>query len=96
MQLNDLIHIASAAYPDGLIAEEYWDFERGRPRKNPDGGDTLAQFIANEISDTYDPDATDRNQIRTAMKALSMASDDLAAVMAALARQSDQTKKRAN
>lgn len=96
MQVNELIRIASAAYPDGLIAEEYWDFERGHPRKNPDGGDTLAQFIANEISDTYDPDATDRAQIRTVRKALSMARGDLAAVMAALTRRSEQMKKRVN
>ena len=48
MKLNELIEIVSAAYPDGLIAVEYWDFKRKCPRRNPKGGDTLALFIALE------------------------------------------------
>ena len=85
MKLNELIEIASAAYPDGLIAMEYWDFKRERPRKNPKGGDTLALFTALEIKDTYDPGAKDEAQIDMAMKAISNARGDLDAVIAALA-----------
>lgn len=85
MTLNELINRASAAYSDGLIATEYWDFKRGRPRRNPKGGDTLALFIANEIADTYDPDASDSEQINTVLRALATARDDLDAVSMALA-----------
>ncbi|GEM_PF-955752 len=85
MTLNELINIASAAYSDGLIAVEYWDFKRERPRRNSKGGDTLALFIANEIADTYDPDTSDAQQIETVLKALSTARSDLDAVSTALA-----------
>ena len=85
MKLNDLIVIASAAYPDGLIAVEYWDFKRARPRRNPKDGDTLALFVANEIADTYDPDASNEQQIETALDALAAARGDLEAVRTALA-----------
>lgn len=84
MKLNGLIEIVSAAYPDGLIAVEYWDFKRECPRKNPKGGDTLALFIALEIKDTYDADATDEQQIETALRAIERARGDLDAVGAAL------------
>ena len=85
MKLNELIGIASAAYPDGWIATEYWDFKRERPRRNPKGGDTLALFIALELKDTYDPDASDAQQIEVALKALTKAQGDLEAVSTALA-----------
>lgn len=84
MTLNELINIASGAYPDGLIAETYWDFKRQRPRRNPKGGDTLALFIANEIADTYDPTALDEQQIEAVVKAIARARDDLDSVSAAL------------
>jgi hypothetical protein len=85
MTLNKLIQIASAAYPDGLIAAEYWDFKRDCPRRNPKGGDTLALFIACEIADTFDADASDEQQVETVQKALSRAQRDLEAVGLALA-----------
>ena len=84
MRPNELINIVSAAYPDGLIAVEYWDFKRERPKKNPKGGDTLALFIALEIKDTYDADATDEEQLETAGRAIDRARGDMDAVSAAL------------
>ena len=86
MTPNELIKIASAAYPDGLIATEYWNFRRECPRRNPKGGDTLALFIANEIADTYDPDASSDAQVNAILKALSTARSDLDAVSEALAQ----------
>jgi len=80
VKLNELINIASAAYPDGLIAVEYWDFKRECPRRNPKGGDTLALFIALELKDTFDPDATDGQQLRAALRAIERAQGELAAV----------------
>ena len=84
MTPNELFKIASAAYPDGLIATEYWNFRRECPRRNPKGGDTLAQFIANEIADTYDPEALDEQQLKAVLKAISTARGDLEAVSTAL------------
>ena len=84
MKLNELMEIVSAAYPDGLIAVEYWDFKRECPRRNPKGGDTLALFIALEIKDTYDADAADKQQIQTALRAIERARGDLDAVSGAL------------
>ena len=93
MTLNEVINIASAAYPDGLIAVEYWDFKRECPRRNPKGGDTLALFIALEIKDTYDPDASDEQQLEAVLKDLSRAREDLEAVSAALAGELEKRQK---
>ena len=49
------------------------------------GGDTLAQFIAQEIHDTYDVNASDAQQIASAVKAMQTAADDLQKVADALA-----------
>ena len=92
MKLNELIEIVSAAYPDGLIAVEYWDFKRQCPRRNPKGGDTLALFIALEIKDTYDADATGEQQIETALRAIERARGDLDTVSAALTKELEKRR----
>ena len=83
MTLNQLVCRAASVYPDAYVLQ-YWDMENEKPRKNPQGGDTLAQFIANELADTFDPDADDGTQIATAVKAMQTAADDLAMVAHAL------------
>jgi hypothetical protein len=83
MTLNQLICRAASTYSDAMILE-YWDLEHEQPRKNPDGGDTLAQFIAFELAETFDPDADDGTQIATAVKAMQRAADELGAVAHAL------------
>ena len=80
MKLKELIHIASDAYPDGLIEEEYWDKKRDLPHRNPTGGDTLAYFIALELYETYDQNATDEEQISTAIHALTKAQEELVSI----------------
>jgi len=92
MKLNELIEIVSAAYPDGLIAVEYWDFKRQCPRRNPKGGDTLALFIALEIKDTYDSDATDEQQLETALRAIERARGDLDTVSEALTKELEKRR----
>jgi hypothetical protein len=44
----------------------------------------LAQFVAHELAETYDGDASDNQQIATAVKAMQSAADDLQAVACAL------------
>ena len=79
MMIQQLICRAASTYPDAYPLQ-YFDLEKGEPKANPLGGDTLAQFIAQELADTYDADASDGEQIATAVKAMQRASDDLGAV----------------
>lgn len=83
MTLNQLVCKAASVYPDGYVLE-YWDAARQKPRRNRHGGDTLAEFVAFELSETYDPDSFDGEQIASAVKAMQRASDELAAVAHAL------------
>jgi hypothetical protein len=83
MTLNQLICCAASVYPDAFVLQ-YWDMERAKPRENREGGDTLAQFIAREIHDTYDADASDAEQVASAVKAMQTAADDLQRVTHAL------------
>jgi hypothetical protein len=66
MTLRQIIDIADAAYHNGLIRK--YDLE-------PDGehGDSLAGFIARELKETYDEDATDAQQLDAAYVALNTA-----------------------
>jgi hypothetical protein len=75
---------AASAYPDAFVME-YWDARKGKPKPNPDGGDTLAEFVALELYESFDPEASDDEQIATAVKLMQSAADDLAAVAHALA-----------
>jgi hypothetical protein len=77
MTLDKLVKIADRGYYDGLVWAYY---------KDPDGdhGDTLAQFIALEIADTYDPEADDVEQLLEVARALTKAEVQLAEVVNAL------------
>lgn len=83
MTIQQLICRAASTYPDAYVLQ-YFDLEKGEPKANPDGGDTLAQFIALEIAETFDPEADDGTQIATAIKAIQTAADDLGTVAHAL------------
>lgn len=84
MTLNQLICRAASTYPDAYILQ-YFDLAKGAPRRNVQAGDTLAQFIAQELADTYDADASDGEQIATAVTAMQRASDELAGIAHAIA-----------
>lgn len=77
MKLSEIIAIADRAYPDGLVQAHF---------ENPDGqhGDTLAEFIALELKDTYDADASSQDQLAEAVRAMRRARDELEGVLAAL------------
>lgn len=83
MKLTDLISRAASGYPDAQILE-YWDLARAEPRANPNGGDTLAYFIAVEIAETFDPDASDEDQLDQAIRAVERAVRDMQGVIDAL------------
>jgi hypothetical protein len=80
MKLVDLLSKANKYYPDGFLAE-YYDSDGNIV----DGqGDTLAEFIVKELKDTFDPDASDEDQIREAIRAMETAKRDICAVLAGL------------
>jgi hypothetical protein len=73
MKLEKLIEIASSAYPDGLVQQAF---------KSKKGvGDGLAEFIARELADTFDPKASDLDQMREAHRCMSSAMDQIASVV---------------
>ena len=83
MRLKQLISQAASVYPDAFILE-YFDLEAECPKINSNGGDTLAQFIAQELSKTFDPEASDKEQVETAVRVMQSAANDITAVMEAL------------
>lgn len=67
MTLKRIIDIADKAYPDGLIRE----YTQAVGTDAYDHiGDTLAEFVVIELQDTYDADATDAEQLDTALSAM--------------------------
>ena len=84
MTLNQLVCRAASAYPDTYVLH-YWSLDEEEPKPNPDGGDTLAEFVALELYGSYDPEASDDGQLATAVKVMQSAADDLQAVAHALA-----------
>jgi hypothetical protein len=80
MSPKELLDLANKAYPDEYLCEYY----------NKDGqrktgcGDKLAEFIVVELLETYDPDGTNEQQLRTAMKKINRAILNLKAVFNSL------------
>lgn len=83
MTLNQLICRAASTYPDAFVLEHF-DLAKGELRRSVRGGDTLAHFIALELTETFDAAASDDEQIATAVTAMQRASDELAAVAHAI------------
>lgn len=77
MTVDEILEIADQVYPDGII---------GLYAADPDGehGDTLAQFIVREISQTYDESMTDEEQLYEAERVMHTAADEVSAVQQAL------------
>jgi hypothetical protein len=81
--LNEIIIRAASVYPDCWVLQ-YWDTERQCAVFNRDGGDTLAQFIAWELYETFDPETGDEEQLDMAIRKMREAANDLLAVVTAL------------
>jgi hypothetical protein len=89
MKLMDLLLISEEAYtasfPESSLLRLV-NRRTGRPRQRLPSpiGDTLALFIVRELSETFDPDASDDEQIAEAIRVLSQAKDDLENMVSAL------------
>ena len=81
MTLEELITIASSGYPDDFIRVAYWNSKTKKVRFKIGLGDTLALFIAKELEETYDPEASDSAQIEGAMRAMNRAREDVRQVI---------------
>jgi len=79
MTLDEIIEIADRAYPYGLVSLYH---------RLPNGnhGDTLAQFIVNELTDTYDDKVSSGFQLVEARNCLVIAQNDLRRVTDAFLR----------
>ena len=83
MTLNEIIARAASVYPDCWVLQ-YWDTERQCAVANRTGGDTLAEFIAWELYETFDPETGDEEQIDTAIRKMQEAVRGLQSVVSAL------------
>ncbi|MBT7066161.1 MAG: hypothetical protein HN919_07645 [Verrucomicrobia bacterium] len=83
MTLNEMITRAASVYPECWVLQ-YWNMDKHCAVENRDGGDTLAEFVARELQDIFDPDASDREQLDMAIRKMREAATDLQAVATAL------------
>ena len=74
MKLLELLNTANQGYPNGYLAE-YYDTRTGERKSG--SGDTLAQFVVVELTETFDPQADDEAHITEAVRALTRARTDL-------------------
>ena len=83
MTLNEIITRAASVYPDCWVLQ-YWDAEKQCAVPNKYGGDTLAEFVAWELYETFDPDVSDEEQLDMAIRKMREAAQDLQAIVTAL------------
>ena len=82
MTLNELMDMSNVGIGDDLLAG-YWDFKNERPFYAFDGtyiltpedgrADGLVRFLMIEIMETYDPMATDQEQVTEAKRVVRQA-----------------------
>jgi hypothetical protein len=86
MQLSELLKIAGDAYPDGPDLSEYLkeDGTIDHKRLVRDAGDTLLVFIAIELAETFDKDASERDQLAEASRVMDQGVRDLESVWSVL------------
>ena len=83
MTLNEIIARAASVYPDCWVLQ-YYSMDRRCAVSNKSGGDTLAEFVAWELYETYDPEVSEGEQLDTAIRKMRGAANDLQSVVAAL------------
>jgi hypothetical protein len=74
MKLGSLIKIADTAYPDGMVLQAH-------QAKGKKVGDGLAEFIANELAETFEPGAKGMAQIDEAIRVMTNARDQVNLVL---------------
>jgi len=80
MNIKELLDIANKGYPDEFLSQYY----NGQGKAKKGSGDTLAEFIVNELIETFDLETDDQEQMSTAIEKLNMAVTDLEQVVVVL------------
>jgi hypothetical protein len=83
MKLSQIMQQAASAYPDAYVLQ-FWDEQRQCAVPCDGAGDSLAEFIAWELYETYDPEAGDDEQIEQAVEVMQNAANELQGVVRAL------------
>ncbi len=92
MTLIHLLKLANRGYPDrGLRLYFRPDGTECEPKYS---WDTLAQFIVRELRDTYDPNASDLDQLTEAVRVLDTAKRDLDGVINILMHAAGNRRRR--
>lgn len=84
LTLGQLIRIANSGYPDGLIREAYRQHARSGVWHGV--GDSLASFIAAELTSTFSEAGPKKRQLVIAMRTIGRALSELRGVERALAK----------
>lgn len=89
MTLEQIIAIVNDVYDDGLVGL-YHDEPTG------DHGDTLAKFIAIELRETYEAEATDSEQLWEAQRVMLSAYEELGKVVDAFENAAIEAQQKEN
>lgn len=85
LTLAQLLRIAERGYRrGGLTLANYVNLRTGAFLRNPPVGDTLAEFVAIELAETFDPGTNRLAQLNEAVRVMGRASEDLHLITDAL------------
>ena len=90
MKLDELIEIVNKGYPDDMIMEA---FNNRLKLSNKGIGDDLAVFIVREITETFNENMPDIEQLTEALRVLECASTEIDNVMDILLDARDERVK---
>ena len=82
MTLVQLLNKANEGYDDHFLSE-YFHPKTGKFNRKAEG-DGLARFIVIEISETFDAESTDLQQVDEAIRVMEQARDDIRGVLRVL------------
>lgn len=95
MKFENIIKIADAAYPDGLIQQAFdANKDRGVEDELVSVGDGLAEWIARELADTYDSKASSLEQLKEARRVMFRGHTELGGVFHAFTFEVGQQEAR--
>lgn len=93
MTKNEIIAKLNEVYPDGYL-EWYWDFKKGKMKKNLRGGDDLAQFIVTEVATVWGDGEADVENLKRTTEVLERAVGELQLVLAQVKKCGKSTRAR--
>ena len=80
MKIGELIALASEAYDADGVMMSYWNSKTNKPKRGR-YGDSLAEFVVQELYETFDPKASDSKQLEEAIRVMDIAASQLVDVV---------------